>query len=193
LIVGGGGGYGWAGAFWQYPENNWGTLGGGYPIPPGAKQVSFWVRGHDGGERVTFFTGEGLNDPCSDYASARPAGVGGSYGVLLPNSPAWMNYTIDISDLDYSAVDVVPGQGLGGYFGGVLGAFGFTVADQTLPTPDGGTCPASLVCPSEGPAAPPNDSDPDGGLVADPAINGKLFPPFFPSTVTFYIDDIEFQ
>jgi len=89
--------------------------------------------------------------------------------------------------------DIVGGQELGGYFGGVIGAFGFAVADQTVPSADGGTCPASLACPFGGPSAPPNDSDPDGGLVADPAISGKLFAPFFPSTVTFYIDDIEFQ
>jgi hypothetical protein len=191
MTIGGGPGYGWAGAFWQYRANNWGALGGGYPIPPGATQVSFWARGQVGGELVLFFTGEGLGLPCSDYAKTRYPAGGGNYGISLASPPAWQNFTIDISDLDYSAAGVAPSQGPGGYFGGVIGAFGFTVADQTLPS--AGPCPAALICAAfGGPSAPPNDSDPDGGLVADPA-TGQLFPPFFPSTITFYVDDIEFR
>ncbi len=186
-------GYGWAGAVWQYPRNNWGGQGGGYPIPPGATQVTFSARGKDGGELVVFFTGEGLGIPCSDYARSRNLGAGGSYGVSLAS--VWQNYTIDISDLDYSAAHVAPGQGPGGYYSGVIGAFGFTVANQTLPSADdGGACPAGLFCSaSGGPSAPPNDTDPDGGPLEDPRVPGKLFPPLFSSTVTFYIDDIEFQ
>jgi hypothetical protein len=172
--IGGGPGYGWAGAFWQYPENNWGTLGGGYPIPPGANTVSFWARGASGGEKVRFFTGEGLNDPCSDYEDTA------STNAVFPSPPAWTHYTIDITGLDYSAKDINPGQGMGGYYGGVLGAFGFGVGDQTLPALDGGS-------------APPNATDLDAAPVSDPAVPDAAFPPFFDSTVTFYIDDIEFQ
>lgn len=102
-IVGGGEGYGWAGAFWQYPENNWGTLGGGYPIPPGATTISVWARGSEGGEMVRLFTGEGLGDPCSDYTVTTQAqqeyGVG--QGVRLASPPAWERYTIDITGLNY--------------------------------------------------------------------------------------------
>jgi hypothetical protein len=61
----------------------------------------------------------------------------------------------------------------------VIGAFGFRVNDQTIPALEGGS-------------APPNETDPDGGPVVDPA-SGQAFPPFFPSTITFYIDDIEWQ
>jgi hypothetical protein len=172
--IGGGPGYGWAGAFWQYPENNWGTLGGGYPIPPGANTVSFWARGKDGGEKVRFFTGEGLNDPCSDYEATA------STNAVFPSPPAWTRYTIDITGLDYSAKDISAGQGMGGYYGGVLGAFGFGVGDQTLPDLDGGSAPA-------------NATDPTSAAVSDPAVPDASFPPFFDSTVTFYIDDIEFQ
>jgi hypothetical protein len=118
--------------------------------------------------------------------------AGGNNGISLASPPAWQNYTIDISDLDDSVAAVAPGQGPGGYYGGVIGAFGFTVTEQTLPS--AGPCPASLICaPFSGPSAPPNDSDPDAGLIADPATGGHMFPPFFPSTITFYIDDIEFQ
>ncbi len=171
--IGGGPGYGWAGAFWQYKLNNWGNLGGGYPIPPNATAVSFWAYGKSGGERVRFFTGEGAGTPCSDYVATT------SVDTVLPNPPAWKQFTIPITGLDYSVADVTPGQGVGGYYGGVLGAFGFGVGDQTL-TPDGGS-------------APPNETDLDAGPVADPAVPGQTFPPFFDSTVVFYIDDIEFQ
>jgi hypothetical protein len=177
--VGTGSGYGWAGVFWQYPLNNWGNLGGGYPIPPGATTVSFWARGEVGGEEVRFLSGEGqgalitLAAACSDYTPTT------AVNAVLPNPPAWKQFTIDITGLDYSAANITPGQGLGGYFGGVLGAFGFDVEDQTLSL-DGGS-------------APPNETDPDGGLVIDPYVPDASFPPFFDSTITFYIDDIEFQ
>lgn len=174
MKIGGGPGYGWAGAFWQYPRNNWGTLGGGYPIPPGATTVSFWARGHDGGEKVRFFTGEGLNTPCSDYVATT------STNATFPNIPAWTHYTIDITGLQYGTTYITPGQGAGGYFGGVLGAFGFGVGDQTLPSLNGAS-------------APPNATDPTSAPVADPAVPGAVFPPFFESTIQFYIDDIEFQ
>jgi hypothetical protein len=172
--IGGGPGYGWVGAFWQYPRNNWGTIGGGYPIPPGATTVSFWARGHDGGEKVRFFTGEGLNIPCSDYVATA------NTNEIFPTIPAWTHYTIDITGLDYGATDITPGQGQGGYFGGVTGAFGFGVGDQTLPSLNGAS-------------APPNATDPTSAPVADPAVPGAVFPPFFDSTIQFYIDDIEFQ
>jgi|HubBroStandDraft_1064217.scaffolds.fasta_scaffold01600_2 hypothetical protein len=174
MKIGGGPGYGWAGAFWQYPQNNWGSLGGGYPIPPGATTVSFWARGHDGGEKVRFFSGEGQNLPCSDYVAAT------STNATFPPTPAWTQYTIDITGLQYGTTDITPGQGPGGYFGGVVGAFGFGVGDQTLPSLNGGS-------------APPNETDPTSAPVADPAVPGALFPPFFESTIQFYIDDIEFQ
>jgi hypothetical protein len=176
--IGSASGYGWAGVFWQYPLNNWGNLGGGYPIPPGATTISFWARGRDGGEKVQFFTGEGdfslQGASCSDYVATT------STNATFPPTPAWTHYTIDLGGLDYGTANVTPGQGPGGYFGGVLGAFGFEVEDQTLPSLDGGS-------------APPNEADPDGGLVVDPYVPDASFPPFFDSTITFYIDDIEFQ
>jgi len=178
--VGTGPGYGWAGVLWQYPLNNWGNLGGGYPIPPGATTISFWARGTVGAERVRFLSGEGqgglitLAAACSDYVSTIAT------NVIFPPTPAWTHYTIDITGLDYGTKNIAPGQGMGGYYGGVLAPFGFYVADQTLPSLDGGS-------------APPSESDPDGGLVVDPYVPDASFPPFFDSTITFYIDDIELQ
>jgi hypothetical protein len=171
--IGGGPGYGWAGTFWQYKKNNWGALGGGYPVPPGANSVSFWARGTTGGEKVRFFTGEGLNLPCSDFVAAA------STNATFPATPAWTHYSIPITGLHYDTASITPGQGPGGYYGGVLGAFGFGVGDQTLPNLDGGS-------------AVPNETDLDAGPVIDPAVPGTPYPPFFNSSVTFYIDDIEF-
>jgi hypothetical protein len=179
--IGSGPGYGWAGVLWQYGIDNWGNMGGGYPIPPGATTISFWARGRNGGERVRFLTGEGQNGlftlpaaSCSDYTSQL------SGNAVLVNLPTWQHFSISIADIDYSTANIAPGQGLGGYFGGVIAAFGFDVEDQTLPSLDDAS-------------APPNETDPDGGLVSDPYVPDASFPPFFGSTITFYIDDIEFQ
>jgi hypothetical protein len=169
--IGGGPGYGWAGTFWQDKQNNWGDLAGGYPIPTGANKVTFWARGASGGEKVRFFTGQGMGTYCGDYISA-------SF-VNETLSTTWQKFQIDITGVNYGTTNITAGQGAGGYYGGVLGAFGFGVGDQTLPDLDGGS-------------APPNETDPDGGPVADPAVPGQTFPPFFDSTVTFYIDGIEF-
>jgi hypothetical protein len=175
--IGDGPGVGWASVVWQYPANNSGTLGGGFPIPPGASKVTFWTRGSVGGEEVNFFIGQGPGVPCSD--------VGVRYVLNAPEDSLtldnqWVQWAIDIANVDYSTMDVAPDQGIGGYFGGVIGAFGFTVNDQTLSALDGGS-------------APPNETDPDGGPVFAPGISGTSFPPFFPSTIVFYIDDIEWE
>jgi hypothetical protein len=176
-MVGAGPGVGWASVLWQYPPNNSGNLGGGFPIPLGANRVTFWTRGSVGGEEVNFALGEGQGVPCSDvsttYLMNDPLGF-----VTLTNQ--WVQWSIDIAGLDYSTTDIIPGQGVGGYFGGVIVAFSFTIEDQTLPALDGSS-------------APPNETDPDGGPVLDYASMGTPFPPFFPSTITFYIDDIEWQ
>jgi hypothetical protein len=172
--IGGGPGLGWAGAFWQYPKNNWGSLAGGYTIPPGANVVTFWARGTAGGEKVRFFTGEGANTPCSDFVAAT------SLNATFPPTPTWTQYVIPLQGLPYGTANITPGQTLGGYYGGVLGAFGFGVGDQTLAALDGGS-------------APPNATDPNSAPVSDPAVADASFPPFFDSTITFYIDDIEFQ
>jgi hypothetical protein len=181
--IGGGPGQGWAGAFWQYPQNNWGAPGG-YLIPPSSTaKVTFWARGSIGHEAVRFFSGEGSTFPCADIPTSQ-------LNAVL--STQWQKFTIDMTGIDYSAAaGQMAGLTKGSYFGGVLGAFGFGVGDQPL-NPDGGaiaTGPNSPIWPS----APPNDSDPDGGAVMDPAVPGMAFPPYFDATVVFYIDDIEFS
>jgi len=47
---------GWAGVYWQYPENNWGTYAG-HIVQPGATQVTLYAMGGNGGEQVSFKVG----------------------------------------------------------------------------------------------------------------------------------------
>jgi hypothetical protein len=96
----------WAGVYWQYPSNNWGT-DPGLSVAPGAKQVSFYAQGAVGGEALTFKSG-GINDPVNS--------ANGSYGdTFQVSSPAitltttWTQYTISLQGADYAQ--------------GVLGAF----------------------------------------------------------------------
>ena len=56
-------GYGWAGVYWQNPENNGGTVPGytGYDLSH-FSHLSFWVRGELGGEQIQFLVG-GITGP----------------------------------------------------------------------------------------------------------------------------------
>ncbi len=56
---------GWAGVYWQEPEDNWGNLSGGYDLT-GARRLTFWIRGEQGGEVVEFFVG-GLGEQYDPY------------------------------------------------------------------------------------------------------------------------------
>lgn len=44
---------GWGGVVWLHPENDWGDRPGGLDLS-GAKKLTFWARGGDGGEKVKF-------------------------------------------------------------------------------------------------------------------------------------------
>jgi hypothetical protein len=78
---------GWVGVAWQHPANDWGDLPGGYDLT-GAKQLSFWARGAEGGERVKF--GFGLLGRDKKYGdSAR-----GETEVTL--TKGWKQYDIGL-------------------------------------------------------------------------------------------------
>src|SRR5262249_13961927 len=105
------GGKGWAGVYWQYPANNWGTKPG-YPMPPGAKKVSFFAKGAKGGEKVTFLAG-GIapsGSPHTDGVSAK---------TDLTLTADWAPYSIDISGQIYTEV---------------LGGFGWTMVGTDAAT-----------------------------------------------------------
>ncbi|MCM8813938.1 MAG: hypothetical protein NC924_08420 [Candidatus Omnitrophica bacterium] len=88
-------GAGWAGIYWQFPPNNWGTQQGGFDLT-GAKKLTFWARGDKGGEQIIEFKIGGITGTYSDTDSA-------SVGPVTL-SPEWQQYTIDLDDRDLSYI-----------------------------------------------------------------------------------------
>lgn len=84
---------GWAGVYWQYPANNWGSKKG--MDLTGYKKLSFWIRGETGKEvldiKVGGITGD-FPDSCSRELK----------GIRL--SSEWKQYTIDVSGCNLSNV-----------------------------------------------------------------------------------------
>lgn len=99
------GGMGWAGVYWQYPANNWGAKAG-YPIPAGAKKVTFSAKGAKGGEKVTFLAG-GIVNAGAAYTDSIKA------MTTVTLTADWAPYSIDLSGQSYTQV---------------LGGFGWTMA-----------------------------------------------------------------
>ncbi len=98
---------GWAGVVWQSPPNDWGALPGGWNLT-GAKSLTFWARGAQGGEVVTFQYG--LIGADKAY---RDTGTGKLQVTLTSD---WQPYTIPLSGQDLSRIKtgfcwVVAGQG----------------------------------------------------------------------------------
>src|SRR3989338_936417 len=85
----------WAGIYWQNPPNNWGTRPGGYDLT-GAKKVTFWARGENGGERIEEFKIGGMT---GEYADSDVAGIG---PVVL--TAEWKQYVIDLESKDLSSI-----------------------------------------------------------------------------------------
>lgn len=84
---------GWAGLYWQDPANNWGDVPGkaGYDLR-GAKRLTFWAKGENGGERVHEFRMGGIVGQYPDSA------VASITNIRL--SKEWKQYTIDLSNQD---------------------------------------------------------------------------------------------
>lgn len=99
------GGMGFAGVFWQFPENNFGAEPG-FPMPPGATRVSFSAWGAAGGETVKFLVGYG-----PDSSGARDGFGLETADIALTATPT--EYTISVVGIDYDTV--------GGGFGWVAG------------------------------------------------------------------------
>ena len=85
----------WAGIYWQNPANNWGTRPGGFDLT-GAKKLSFWARGENGGERIEEFKIGGIT---GEYADSDVAGIG---PVVLTKD--WQQFTIDLEGKDLSSI-----------------------------------------------------------------------------------------
>ncbi|HSZ84117.1 MAG TPA: hypothetical protein VLA14_17655 [Polyangia bacterium] len=105
----------WGGVYWQYPDNNWGTL------PPdtvaaGAQAISFYAKGKNGNESVTFQAGGIVNA----ISTATPYTDTFTIRQTFALTTTWTKYTLPLTGLTYSA--------------GVLGGFAW-VATATNANP----------------------------------------------------------
>ena len=87
------------GVVWQDPANDWGDDDGGLNLT-GAKKLTFWARGENGGEKVEFKFG--LLDKTKKFFDT----ANGDTTVTLTKD--WTQYTIDLADKDMSK-DPSPG------------------------------------------------------------------------------------
>jgi hypothetical protein len=85
----------WGGVYWQYPDNNWGTLPG-KRIAKGAKHVSFYAAS-DTTQDVTFRVG-GIQNAGSPYQDSMRVDLAATLG------PTLTQYSIDISGETYDQV-----------------------------------------------------------------------------------------
>ena len=87
---------GWGGVAWQHPADDWGAQDGGYDLT-GAKRLSFWARGEQGGEIVDFKFGVISRDQ-TYFDTAHGA---------LPNTvltSEWRRYEIPVEKQDLSRI-----------------------------------------------------------------------------------------
>jgi len=88
----------WAGIYWQNPAGNWGSISNaGYDLQ-GATKLTFWARGHQGGEVITEFKMGGLTN--GEYMDSDSA----SYGLPVQLTTEWKKYEIDLRGRDLSYV-----------------------------------------------------------------------------------------
>ncbi len=91
----------WAGVYWQHPAYNWGDRPGGYDLT-GARALTFWAKGQNGGEKISFKIG-GVG--CAgDYPdSLCPVRVFDPAPTVLTDT--WTVYTVPLSaDLDLDSL-----------------------------------------------------------------------------------------
>ena len=85
----------WGGVVWQSPADDWGDKPGGFDLD-GAKKLTFWARGAQGGEKVEF--GFGLIGREKKYYDTTK---GKTTETLTTD---WKQYTIPIGDVDLSRI-----------------------------------------------------------------------------------------
>jgi hypothetical protein len=99
----------WAGFYWQYPDDNWGTMQP-LTIATGAKDVSFYAKGMNGGETITFEAGGIMNM----VSAATPYTDGFSVSMTYTLTKNWTKYSLSMTGLTYA--------------GGVLGGFAWVTS-----------------------------------------------------------------
>lgn len=86
----------WVGVAWQHPANDWGDQPGGFDLT-GARKLTFWARGEQGGERLDFGLGLLTSEkPYPDTGQARKEGV--------KLKKEWKHYSIDIDEEDLTRI-----------------------------------------------------------------------------------------
>ncbi|MDR3689311.1 MAG: glycoside hydrolase family 2 TIM barrel-domain containing protein [Fimbriimonas sp.] len=100
----------WGAIAWQSPEGDWGDKPGGFDLT-GAKKLTLWARGQNGGEKVSFGVGIIKND--KKYADT--AIVDGGKVELTQE---WRKFTVDLSGKNLSRIKTgllmtIGGQGQG--------------------------------------------------------------------------------
>jgi hypothetical protein len=86
----------WAGVVWQSPANDWGDRRGGLDLT-GARVLTFWARGDQGGETATFEYGLiGHDKKYPDSSSGKLADV--------KLSTIWKKYSISLANKDLSRI-----------------------------------------------------------------------------------------
>jgi len=90
----------WAGVYWQHPAENWGDRPGGYDLT-GARALTFWAKGENGGEKISFKIG-GVGCDSGEYPdSLCPVRVFDPAPTVLTTT--WTVYTVPLSaDLNLS-------------------------------------------------------------------------------------------
>lgn len=79
------------------PSPNWGTVpNAGITALAGARTLTFWARGENGGEQIEFFLA-GVGGPFGDSAARRPAA-----GTRTTLTNDWQQYSIDLTGMDLS-------------------------------------------------------------------------------------------
>lgn len=85
----------WGGVVWQHPANDWGDQAGGLDLR-GARKLTFWARGAQGGETVKFGFGViGRDKPFYDTAQAEDE---------FTLTDEWKQYSFDLAGKDLSRI-----------------------------------------------------------------------------------------
>ena len=88
---------GFGGIAWQNPANNWGDQAGGLNLS-GAKKLTFWARGDEGAEVVSFklgILGAEKKFPDSDHAELPDVAL----------TTDWKQYSIDLTGKDLHRIE----------------------------------------------------------------------------------------
>ncbi len=86
----------WAGVYWQFPPNNWGSAEG-KKVAPGASQVSFYAAGAVGGEILKITVG-GIKDVTLPNSDALKA------DATVTLTPEMTQYTVALGSQPYDKV-----------------------------------------------------------------------------------------